>query len=144
MRGWRLGPRLQALQASQQFAPQWEQLTDECKTVGVAIEQVRSSPALRSTLNRVLALGNYLNGTSARGGAYGFKLSALDKLSALKTTDNSSNLLAFLVETLKKPSTGSAPMAARRSVNSGALLSPMQSSKRSTRSGANPKDTRSF
>lgn len=76
----RLGPRLQAIQATQQFAPQWETLMDECKTVVVAAEQVKSSPSLKQVLLRVLAMGNYLNGTSARGGAYGFKLQDLNKL----------------------------------------------------------------
>ena len=45
-----------------------------------AAEQLMSSAALKAVLLKVLALGNYLNGTSARGGAYGFKLSDLPKL----------------------------------------------------------------
>ena len=41
----------------------------EVAAVLEAIAQVRSSAALRGALERVLALGNYLNGTSNRGGA---------------------------------------------------------------------------
>ena len=42
--------------------------------------QVRHSKALKTVLRQVLRLGNYLNGDSARGGAYGFKLTDLAKL----------------------------------------------------------------
>ncbi len=35
-------------------------------------------------LQYVLAIGNYLNGTSARGGAFGFKFDAINKLSDVK------------------------------------------------------------
>jgi hypothetical protein len=36
-------------------------------------------------LRQVLRLGNYLNGDSARGGAYGFKLTDLAKLVQVKS-----------------------------------------------------------
>ena len=84
----RLGPRLQALQATQQFAPQWETLADEFKTALTATEQVRNSKSLRAVLQRILAYGNYLNGSSARGGAYGFKLADLSKLVNVKSSDS--------------------------------------------------------
>lgn len=44
----------------------------------------------------ILAVGNYLNGTSKRGGAYGFRLPALLMLSNTKTSDNSSTLLHYV------------------------------------------------
>ena len=94
----RLGPRLSALQASQQFQPGWESLADELRTVMTATEQVRSAPALTSILQRVLAIGNYLNGTSARGGAYGFKLADLGKLVQVKSADNKTTLLHYLAK----------------------------------------------
>ena len=49
-------------------------------------------------LEVVLLFGNYLNGTSNRGGAYGFKLDTLAKLSELKSTDNKKTLFYYLVE----------------------------------------------
>jgi len=96
----RLGPRLQALQATQQFAPQWESLADEFKTVLIAVDQVRSSEALKAILRQVLRLGNYLNGTSARGGAYGFKLADLSKLVNVKSADSKTTLLHYLARLL--------------------------------------------
>ncbi|CAK69687.1 unnamed protein product (macronuclear) [Paramecium tetraurelia] len=45
-----------------------------------------------------LAAGNYMNGQSARGGAYGFKFDMMEKLTDVKTTDNKGNLLMFIIE----------------------------------------------
>ena len=39
----RLGPRLQAMQAKEQFMPQYETLSEEFKTILTAIEQVSES-----------------------------------------------------------------------------------------------------
>merc|ERR1712023_44945 len=50
----------------------------------------------------VLALGNFMNGRTARGGAYGFKLSTLTKLSDTKTTDNKKTLMQWIVEVLDR------------------------------------------
>jgi hypothetical protein len=76
--------------------PQWESLNEELKTVSTAIEQARSSTALKKVLQNVLAFGNYLNGTTARGGAYGFKLSDLSKLVQVKSGDSKTTLLHYL------------------------------------------------
>ncbi|CAD8167307.1 unnamed protein product [Paramecium octaurelia] len=45
-----------------------------------------------------LAAGNYMNGQSARGGAYGFKFDMMEKLADVKTTDNKGNLLMFIIQ----------------------------------------------
>jgi diaphanous 1 len=47
-------------------------------------------------LEIVLALGNYLNGGTPRGGVYGFKLDGLQKLSTVKSVDNKLTLMNFL------------------------------------------------
>ena len=41
----------------------------------------------------ILAIGNYLNGESARGGAWGFKINLLSKLSQTKTADGTKTLM---------------------------------------------------
>ena len=43
-----------------------------------------------------------MNGRTARGGAYGFKMSTLTKLSDTKTTDNKKTLLQWIVENLDR------------------------------------------
>ena len=50
--------------------------------------QVFSSQGLRSFLQRVLCVGNYLNGQSARGGAYGFKLAPQSSKSSKLNNDS--------------------------------------------------------
>ena len=49
----------------------------------------------------VLAIGNHMNGESNRGGAWGFKLETLDKLDAVKSTDNKQHLVHFLVKEIE-------------------------------------------
>ncbi|RYE82109.1 MAG: hypothetical protein EOO65_05920 [Methanosarcinales archaeon] len=52
---------------------------------------------MRARVQYVLAIGNYLNADSnARGGAYGFKLDTLKKLSLVKSSDGKSTLLDYL------------------------------------------------
>lgn len=63
-----------------QFASAWQTLYEASAAVEGACEQVRDSLVLREVLQRVLAIGNHLNGSSNRGGAYGFKLADLSKL----------------------------------------------------------------
>ena len=60
------------------------------------------SKALKAVLETALALGNYLNGTSNKGSAWGFKLDSLGKLGGTKTGDNSSTLLHYMAKLLEK------------------------------------------
>jgi hypothetical protein len=52
----------------------------EIDAVLAGCNEVKQSPKFKKVLEVVLALGNYLNGGSFRGAAYGFKLDALNKL----------------------------------------------------------------
>jgi hypothetical protein len=61
-----------------------------------ACEEVQKSKKFRGVLEVVLAVGNYINGGTHRGAAYGFKLDALTKLQDTKSTDNKTNLLQYL------------------------------------------------
>jgi len=61
-----------------------------------AIDQVENSQSLRRVLEIVLAIGNYLNGGTPRGGVYGFKLDGLQKLSTVKSVDNKLSLMHFV------------------------------------------------
>lgn len=61
-----------------------------------AIDQVENSTSLQKVLEIVLALGNYLNGGTPRGGVYGFKLDGLQKLPTVKSVDNKLTLMNFL------------------------------------------------
>lgn len=44
-----------------------------------------------------LAIGNYVNGDSARGGAFGFKIDAITKAGDIKSADGKETLLMSIV-----------------------------------------------
>lgn len=69
-------------------------------TFVAGLNTIALSPAIREMLRRALALGNYLNGTSPRGAAYGFRLESLLKLGNVRGSDSSSNLLDYFTSYL--------------------------------------------
>ena len=50
------------------------------------------------TLKYCLAMGNYLNGITTRGGAWGFKLESFEKFSDLKASDGKHTLLMHVLD----------------------------------------------
>lgn len=58
------------------------------------------SKTFRRWLEYILAYGNYMNGISARGGAYAFKLDTLNKLTETKSNDGSKSLLQYIIEAI--------------------------------------------
>lgn len=61
-----------------------------------SLKSIRDSASLREVLKLVLALGNYMNGGTFRGGAFGFRLNSLDELLRFKANDGKTTLLDFL------------------------------------------------
>lgn len=45
----------------------------------------------------MLAVGNYMNGTSARGGAYGFSLTSVKKMIEMKSQGGQMTLIDFII-----------------------------------------------
>ncbi len=43
-----------------------------------------------------------MNGDSARGGAYGFKLDVIEKIMDVKNIEGKKSLLVFVIETIEK------------------------------------------
>ncbi|KAI8997464.1 hypothetical protein BDB01DRAFT_857818 [Pilobolus umbonatus] len=72
-----------------------------------AAKSLRSAKRFKRLLQMILVLGNYMNGNTSRGGAFGIKIDSINKLIDTKSTNNST-LLHFLVETVDKsfPKTG--------------------------------------
>jgi hypothetical protein len=50
----------------------------------------------------MLAIGNYMNGTSKRGGAWGFHFTSLLKVCQTKTTNNKRLFMEVLIDILEK------------------------------------------
>lgn len=71
--------------------------------------EVMNSEKLSKILEAVLALGNFLNSGTGRGGAHGFKLEALAMLSTVKDAKGNT-LLDYLVYMIEKDNPGLLPM----------------------------------
>jgi hypothetical protein len=78
-----------------------EELIDIHKRIDLffeCFEFLEKDKIFHSWLEIILLYGNYLNGTSNRGGAYGYKLDTLAKISEIKSTDNKKTLFYYIVE----------------------------------------------
>jgi hypothetical protein len=91
-------PRLDCFIFMRKFQLLVSEMYQQYDVMNRALDQIENSLSFRSILEIVLALGNYLNGSTPRGGFYGFKLEGLLKLSAVKSVDNKLNLMHFLVK----------------------------------------------
>ena len=80
-----LGSRLDCMIFKRRFEHDLEDLKPDAEAMSFAITELRNSKMLTEILKICLAIGNYLNGSSFRGGAYGFKLDALLKLAETKS-----------------------------------------------------------
>jgi hypothetical protein len=69
----------------------------QCNIVNKVCNSVGRSEALKSFLAVVLTLGNAMNRGSAVGNAFGFDVSILNSLSAIKSNDSSCSLLSFAI-----------------------------------------------
>lgn len=90
----------------------------DISAVIVSCEEVQQSKKFKGILEVILAIGNYINGGTHRGAAYGFKLDALIKLQVkahnrirrlcshlslsqdTKATDNRVSLLHYVVQSV--------------------------------------------
>ena len=95
--------RLESVALRHRFQSTCDDLSRDMDTVERAVEACLHSKGFRRVLETVLSIGNYLNGSTSRGGAYGFRISALEKLSTIKDAQESSrSLVDFLVESLRR------------------------------------------
>jgi len=90
--------RLKCWLAKQRFGDQAEEVEERLRAFETAIAQVKGNAKFHRVLETVLAIGNHMNGGTARGGAYGFKLETIGKLGTVKSADNKRTLLHFLAE----------------------------------------------
>ena len=80
------------------------QYRQRIQAIAEAARSIRKSPGVRTMLEYILVLGNYLNcstRTLATAPAYGFKLQTLDLITETKSsTDRSRSLLHYLVDVI--------------------------------------------
>ena len=63
---------------------------------------LKDSERFHHILEVTLAVGNYLNGTGPRGGAWGFRLDSFERIEETKSFDNKENLAFFVIRKVWK------------------------------------------
>ncbi|KAF3614530.1 Formin-like protein 8 [Capsicum annuum] len=73
-------------------------LKENLQTIELSCKELRTSRIFLRLLEAILKAGNRMNAGTARGNAQGFNLTALQKLSYVKSNDGKTTLLHFVVE----------------------------------------------
>mmetsp|Transcript_26457 Transcript_26457/g.37250 ORF Transcript_26457/g.37250 Transcript_26457/m.37250 type:complete len:1253 (+) Transcript_26457:69-3827(+) len=94
--------RLRAVVFKLSFPSKVEDIQPVLIRVKEASKQVKKSKKLLKIIKVILLIGNFLNGGTARGDAFGFKINSLLKLVETKTYDNKSSLMHYLVKLVKE------------------------------------------
>ena len=94
--------RLRAWQTKQEFHTCAEDIAAKIKVLENASTSLLKSELFPAMLQTILHVGNHLNaGTNFRD-AKAFKIGDLEKISSLKTTDNKSTMLQYIVELVER------------------------------------------
>ena len=101
----KLRVRLRCWSIKYGFAERAAEIEETIVTLGGAVRALRGSQALPMILGAVLALGNHLNGGTARGRADGFTLEVLGRLGVFKDNSNSLTLLDYVLRQLTSSGT---------------------------------------
>lgn len=99
----RISQRLDCHKMAFTWADDYSSVSSKLGILHSACREIGDNLAVQKILRMVLTLGNYMNGGTSRGCAYGVKLDTLLKLSTLKGNGKESNgtLLSFLVATIE-------------------------------------------
>ena len=80
------------------------ELQQQLDVLQQAADALEGCQALSSVMLLALEVGNYMNGGTRKGGAYGFRLKTLDKMTNLRANDNSATFMTFIVQEVMRPS----------------------------------------
>ncbi|ETO13695.1 hypothetical protein RFI_23673 [Reticulomyxa filosa] len=94
--------RLRLWEFKLRFKELIDQQNEKISLLRKAHDTVKNSKAFRDVLRYILKIGNYMNGGTKKGQAYGFKLSSLKQLTGAKTADNTMSLMEYLILVLRK------------------------------------------
>lgn len=92
--------RLQVMAFSHSYKEDCTMIIKSAKKLLNVIKFFTQSKNFKRWLEYILAYGNYMNGISARGGAYAFKLDTLNKIIETKSNDGSKTLLQYIIEAM--------------------------------------------
>nr|XP_053627199.1 uncharacterized protein LOC128684895 isoform X2 [Cherax quadricarinatus]XP_053627200.1 uncharacterized protein LOC128684895 isoform X2 [Cherax quadricarinatus] len=94
--------RLRCLHYQKKFKERLAECEPKLSSVISATKELKNSKRLKKFIEVVLAFGNYMN-RGARGGAYGFRVSSLNKLTDTKSSNNRSiTLLHYMIRVCEK------------------------------------------
>ncbi|KAI9473530.1 MAG: hypothetical protein EXX96DRAFT_578379 [Benjaminiella poitrasii] len=94
--------RVQCLLYKSTFWDKSSRVEKELNDVLSASKSLKNAKRFKELLQMILVLGNYMNGNTSRGGAFGIKISSINKIIDTKGSATSTTLLHFLVETTEK------------------------------------------
>lgn len=97
----RLGPRIEGMLYKRKFDETWSLLDDSARKLTEAGNALLNAKHFKELLSLILLIGNYMNGTGVKGGAFGFRVSSINKLVDTKSLHNTT-LLHFLERTVSK------------------------------------------
>jgi hypothetical protein len=98
----RIKERLQCLVFVSEFPARIHDASASLSVFSLACKEIQSSSRLAKLFEVILAVGNFVNFGSTRGGAYGFKIAHLSKLKEFRSNDKQMHLLGFIVAFVKK------------------------------------------
>jgi len=96
------GERIKSLLFRRTFKEEVLDVAPNLDSIIQACVILQTSKSFSKLLEIILVLGNYMNGTSSRGGAQGFKLSSINKLVDTKSGKGNISMMNFLVEQCEK------------------------------------------
>lgn len=94
--------RLQAMQFFFTHKELFDDLQLKISKLIELFENISKEKRIIMLMKYTLAIGNYMNGESARGGAFGFKLDVFDKMGDIKNVSGKKTLLAFVIDIIEK------------------------------------------
>ncbi|PPQ83825.1 hypothetical protein CVT26_005206 [Gymnopilus dilepis] len=97
----RLGPRIEGMLYRVSFDETWALLDEGARKLSEAGRDLLEAKHFKELLSLILLIGNYMNGTGIKGGAFGFRVSSINKLVDTKSVNNTT-LLHFLERTVTK------------------------------------------
>lgn len=97
----RLGPRIEGMLYKVTFEDTWTLLDEGARKLSEAGRDLLDAKYFKELLSLILLIGNYMNGTGIKGGAFGFRVSSINKLVDTKSVNNTT-LLHFLEKTVNR------------------------------------------
>ncbi|KAJ1825197.1 hypothetical protein GGH91_000135 [Coemansia sp. RSA 2671] len=101
MRVWRYEQRLRATVTWLTWPESFRDVQADVAAVMTASHAVSTSRHFPQVLEVVLSIGNFMNGSGFRGGAFGFRIASLNRLMDTKADDNKTTLLHFVASTVE-------------------------------------------